>query len=265
MKQLIFLGLLLGHLAYGQELNLLSPEFEFESGKIYHLYGDQVKLRSGPGTDSEVLKLLDIGTGVKVLEQTTHSQTFKGMDSQWIKVESSGKEGYILGGLIAMDAVVVGEDEYLASMARTGELFSAQVRILRAENTYEELSIDLPMGMFAIYGKGDLGIRGVSSALVVDYISEACGMNGGGTYLFNTEEKLIEAFPFIIASDAGAYSVEEKLIFPNDPEGLEGKVLFKREVMELKDIESNWIETIKTEREMVWEGDRFAPDVRQNN
>ena len=262
MKQLIIFGLLVVQLAYSQETKLLSSSFEFEPQKIYHLFGDQVKLRSGPGTDFEVIELLPIGIGVTVLEQSHHTKIFKGISSPWVKVKTPDHEGYILGGLIALETVVVGEDEYLASIIRENQGFAAQIRILRAQHSYEEMVIKLPTDLFAIEGKKDLGIKGVSSALIVDFIAEACGVNGGGVYVFNTDEKLVKAFSYLMGSDAGAYSIEEKLIFPNDPEGREDKVLFKREVMELKDIESNWVETIHTERELQWDGERFIPDVR---
>ena len=267
MKKYVLLGLWFCQIAYAQDLPLLSPDFTFEKGGIYPLFGDQVKLRAGPNTDSEVRDLLDIGMGVKIIERNPRTQIYNGIESHWYKVAIQGEEGYILGGLIALDHVIMGEAVYLVSLGKEGDVLKGQVRVIREEGSraYEEIAVNFPVEsyLFQIEGKEIRGIDGVNNAILIDFVAEACGVNGGGSYIFDTGEKLIEAFRFIEASDAGVYSVTETLIFPDDQGGKEGTVIFKRVVWELKDEETNWEETVSTEREIQWIGNQFFPKIRE--
>ena len=73
MKNL-FLSLLLitlSSLCIAQEdLNYLNFDYEFEVGKSYKLFGDKVKLRNKPSSESEVLDTLVIGSDIEILKKT---------------------------------------------------------------------------------------------------------------------------------------------------------------------------------------------------
>ncbi|MEM6630534.1 MAG: SH3 domain-containing protein [Bacteroidota bacterium] len=264
MREFFILGLLLCNIGFAQDLKLLSPDYSFEPHTVYLLFGDQVKLRSGPGTDTDVLDLLAIGTAVNILEKMPQTQFFKGLKSHWYKVKAEQQEGYILGGLISLDHVSLGDAIFVIGLNKKGEELAVEVRTIRQKDAgaYEELSVSLPTYSFELKGEAVKGIEGVNNALVVDFFAEACGVNSGGTYLFDTGEELIEAFSFIQASDAGVYSIEETLIFPNAPEGREGKILFTSKTQELLDEETNWISTKWIERELQWDGYKIVPDLR---
>lgn len=62
------------------------------------LNDDRIRLRKGPGTDTESLGTYSINTGFMILEDSGVSQTIDGVTKTWIKVQLlDGTEGYFFG------------------------------------------------------------------------------------------------------------------------------------------------------------------------
>ena len=62
------------------------------------LNDDRIRLRKGPGTDTESLGTYPIKTGFKILEKSGVKQTIGGVTDEWIKVRLlDGTEGYFFG------------------------------------------------------------------------------------------------------------------------------------------------------------------------
>ncbi len=62
------------------------------------LNDDKIRLRKGPGTDTESLGTYPIKTGFRILEKSGVKQTIGGITDEWIKVRlPDGTEGYFFG------------------------------------------------------------------------------------------------------------------------------------------------------------------------
>ena len=62
------------------------------------LNDDRIRLRKGPGTDTESLGTYPVKTGFRILEDSGVNQTIDGVNSEWIKVRLlDGTEGYFFG------------------------------------------------------------------------------------------------------------------------------------------------------------------------
>ena len=62
------------------------------------LNDDKIRLRKGPGTDTESLGTYPIKTGFRILEKSSVKQTIGGVTDEWIKVRLlDGTEGYFFG------------------------------------------------------------------------------------------------------------------------------------------------------------------------
>lgn len=62
------------------------------------LNDDRIRLRKGPGTDTESLGTYPIKTGFQILEDSCVKQTIEGVTKTWIKVRLlDGTEGYFFG------------------------------------------------------------------------------------------------------------------------------------------------------------------------
>ncbi|SEQ89679.1 SH3 domain-containing protein [Treponema bryantii] len=94
----------------GEDLNTPSRKYSSKNGtaKLYvirnHLknYGilndDKIRLRKGPGTNTESLGTYPIKTGFRILEKSGVKQTIGGVTDEWIKVRLlDGTEGYFFG------------------------------------------------------------------------------------------------------------------------------------------------------------------------
>jgi hypothetical protein len=51
----------------GQDAKYLSENYEFKDGEVAFMFGDNVKLRDQPNTESSVLSLLKIGEQIEII------------------------------------------------------------------------------------------------------------------------------------------------------------------------------------------------------
>ena len=102
---------------YGELYALIAPEWNQKPGYVaadgkeaelvavrnYLKYfgilnDDHIRLRKGPGTDTESLGTYPAKTGFRILENSGVKQTIDGVNSEWIKVRLlDGTEGYFFG------------------------------------------------------------------------------------------------------------------------------------------------------------------------
>lgn len=60
-----------------------------------------LKIRTAPGLESQVLKVIPFGERVNVLEKSEISENVEWFSGQWIKVEYQGIEGYVFDGFVS--------------------------------------------------------------------------------------------------------------------------------------------------------------------
>ncbi|MEM1340450.1 MAG: SH3 domain-containing protein [Bacteroidota bacterium] len=243
-----------------QKLHCSRENCEFESGEVTYLFGNQVQLREGPTTTSKVLKTLAIGTQLVILEKHENSWRYKGVDSNFYKVGYKGIEGYVLGGLMAIERKIINEVTHLFGHAKTGNEDYLLIRSLKEDGSFTEKATRLEATQFYLLYLGTMGVPDLQGILLVDYVSEGCGSEGGGIYLFQQDEQLHQVARLSQVSDAGAYYFWEEFVFPDDDHGAAGKILFKKEKGEYMDKESNWTRITKETRELTWANGSLFPD-----
>lgn len=224
----------------------------FEPGQIVYLFGDHVQLREAPTTESKVLKTLPIGMHLVVQKKHENSWRYKGVDHHYYKVDYKGTEGYVLGGLLALEKKTIDGVAHLFGRAKKGNEDYLLIRTLQEDGSFKERSTRLGNGQFYLSHMGTKGLGHIDGILLVDYISEACGIEGGGIYLFQQAGQLYQVARLSQVSDAGAYYFWEEFIFPEDEGGVVGKILYKKEVGEYFDEASNWKKSSVETKELVW-------------
>ena len=117
-KNLFIIVLLYTIFVFGQDTKYLSENYEFVSNETAYLFGNDVKLREAPSSESEVIDLLKINEEIKIIEKTAFQQLYDGIDWHWYKVEYKDKLGYILGGLISLDRATLGNITFLVSLKK---------------------------------------------------------------------------------------------------------------------------------------------------
>ena len=89
----------------------------------YRMLEYPVNIRSQPGLNGAVIGRLQLHDRIEVLENTGNRQTIDGVLQNWYRIRSSGTEGYIWGGYIAVESFVFdidnnGVDDYFYSRIR---------------------------------------------------------------------------------------------------------------------------------------------------
>jgi len=128
-----------------------------------------------------------------------------------------------------------------------------ELKEIESELTTAEFSIDL---------FNNRGIAGVENVLFINYLAEACGVDGGGIYFFKLKNEIKKVFEITQVSDGGIYWFSENLIFPNDEKGIPSRIVYQKEVGVYEDEETNWVEITKTSRELKWENEEILPKIK---
>ncbi len=259
MKKLFFLTLLISSLAISQDIKYLSEYSEFKPGTIAYLFGNDVKLRAESNTDSSVLTLLKIGEKIKVLEKTNLTMLFDGIESPWYKVQFQDKIGFVLGALIAIDKSSYGGINYLVSLKKEKDNLYLKTRVVENGEDYLENISLLDTSDFYIKAYGNKGLDNVKSIFEIKYLAEACGVNGGGIYMFYFKKQLIKVIDYTEVVDGDTYWFHEKYVFPSDYGGEKGKILYKSKSGETIDYETEWVEEKLVNRTLEWKNGEIHP------
>jgi hypothetical protein len=265
MNKIIIFLLLITNLSFAQETKYHNPYSDLKSGGYYSLFGNDVKFRKLPDTSSEIIELLKIGTEIQIIEKSSETLNYNGIESPFYKVKHKEKTGYILGGLISLEKKEFNKSEYLFTYKKTDNNFSIIIRHLNENSELTESVSKLYTHEFSIDIFNNKGIEGIENILFINYLAEACGIDGGGIFFFQTENELKKTFEIRQISDGGVYWLSENLIFPTDEKGIKGKIVYQKELGDYKDEETNWVEINKTSRELEWKNGEIVPKLDPEN
>lgn len=261
-KYLIFLQLglsiLLGN---GQKgFHSISSFTSFEPGETYFVFGDDVKMRTGPGIQHQEIKRLRIGDKVKIIESTESFMTYNGINSRWYRIEHQNDNGYMLGGLIALSSLKDSGITILSSLEQQSSFApKLRLRVLKDSNEYNEYVFNVIGTHFLLKLYDAKGLKGVKNLIEVDYISEACGMEGGVSYIYRDENALYPMANLSSMAEAGLFSVAQKFVFPADEGGIPDKIVYIKNKEVVEDETTGWVVKTEERRLLEWDGQTISP------
>ncbi|MFL1897217.1 SH3 domain-containing protein [Aquimarina sp. 2-A2] len=261
MNKQLLIFLFIFKLGFGQDFKYLSENYEFKNGEIAYMFGNDVKLRDLPSIKSDVLSLLKINEKITIIERSNSKMEFDGIESSWYKIKTKDGIGYVLGSLISLDRVTYGNLTYLISLKKDGSKLFLKTRVLKSEFEFKENVSQLFTGEFSIKATGNKGLENIKSIFEIKYFAESCGVDGGGIYLFYDGNELIKVIDYTQVADADLYWFIEEYIFPNDKGGIKGKIVYKSEIGETKEYETDWTESKATRRVLKWNGKEILPKI----
>ncbi|MCL5244272.1 SH3 domain-containing protein [Cellulophaga sp. 20_2_10] len=269
MKQLVFiLIIILSYLGNAQECNYLGVDKKFENGDTTYLFGDNVRLRSLPSSDSEIIATLKIGTPLQIVALTDITETFNGIRSPWYKVRYNNETGYVLGGLISMTKV---EEENVNCFVNLEQKESIMYIVIRVVSTLKPNYIEhksLFLGDnngFCIKLYNNRGVEGIRNIIQVNYLPESCGANSGGYYLFYNDTELHKVIDLTSRGEIG-YWESENIYFPSDELGEKNKIIYIKENgqdSEDRDSEFNWEKSSKMKIKLEWKNNSLTPNPKK--
>jgi hypothetical protein len=268
---LSFLIIAFSSSAQSEDQRILSSYYEFEEGSTEFLYGDNVVFRAGPSSSAKAIDTLSIGSEIKIVRKTEETTNFNGLDWNWYKVKVGRKSGYVLAGLIALDRVKYDDVIYLVTVAGINQSnddyeyidYRVRTRVIRADSEFYGHESKLNTNSFYIEAFGNRGLTGVDNMLRINLYAEACGVDGGQVYLFNTGSRLVEGISLSSVSDGGVFWYTEKVIFPGDDDGWGELVHYEREYGEYMNDDMTWTKATVHSLSLKWENDAFTPNIQE--
>lgn len=242
------------------EYHCLWGDCGFEPNQLVYLFGDQVKLRAEPDTDSKVLDYMKIGHPVRILQQTQVNKLYNGYESPFYEVYYDGMTGYVLGSLLSLERKTLGDTNYLFSFKQKGDDTFLLIRNVGLDGQYKEQQIKLANAMITIESQRIEGIDGLDEIFYIDYLAEACGVEGGVIYLFPTSKGSFQSVELSEVSEAGIFWYSETFIFPDDANGEPNTIVYKKETFKNLDEASEWTETTAMTRKLKWIDGKLAPN-----
>ncbi len=246
---------------YYKDMRVSSYYQEFEAGETKLLYGDNVVLRKKPSKEAKAIDTLSIGSELWILENTKESIVVNGRESNWYKVKTEQGTGYIAGGLIAQDAIAHNGGLYLVITAGPEDDQKCRIRYLKNSDYYGK-EVVLYTSAFQINVSDNKGLEAVEGIVTIDLFAEACGVDGGTTYIFNDGEKLHNAIHCASVADGGVFWFDEELEFPEE-RGWGDHITYEREFGESMDEELNITRAVKHTVTLEWTADGFSPNVSE--
>jgi hypothetical protein len=233
-------------------------------GESYFTYGDQVTLRKSASTNSEKLKSIPINTKVQVLEVATESMQIYGLIHPWLKVTYDGNEGFIAAGFLALRSIKLGDgsDLLYTRSKEEGKNEELQVSFRKVrDRVYKELgTYSTPNSSFDVTLHDGKGLTGVNHVVQIDFLAEACGEEGGRSYLLLIEDDTINYLGlFSSVGDGGVYHASEDLTFPFDSGGRHDCIIFNGE--EGEEDENGLYRTVSYTKVYGWSADGLSEPI----
>jgi hypothetical protein len=252
------------NLCYSQDY--LNPYNGFAKGDTIYAFSDNIPMFSGPNTMSKLVSEVGLNQLMTIASEREQDFSVEYNPNEFLHVSYKGKKGFIQRKHLAAKQLI-------HSPSNTVMLFQFA---LNAEHRYDMQyreynksdlvqSAVLPLYGFScdVYLEGTHGLDSVTAFLVVDHLAEACGENGGNDYyVWNPRELALMAELWEVG-DGGVYALTERLIFPNDPGGIQDKVIFESEEENVYDEDTEWISTLHTRRVYQWVYGNVYPEFKK--
>ncbi|MCF8244627.1 MAG: SH3 domain-containing protein [Saprospiraceae bacterium] len=211
-------------------------------------------LRDLPGTKSNVLSKLPIGTAVTVVEVAEQTFTQRGVTLPWVKVRTNSTgaapmTGYLWGGFLALAHIQTPDEEYMPNrgvLYLTGvaaydsikHQLTAQVRVSKdgKELARTEFNTTGDLSYYPSFGVEFPQFKNVNALLTVNYYYPACGYPSGNNLLFWQENgKLGKMLETSSVSDGGVFYSSEECVLPSDKGGIGNHILVVKDEAEFEE------------------------------
>lgn len=265
-KVVVVILLLLTTKGVGQDVGISyeNGNFRFLKNSKACLFGNNVRLREKPSTESKELKTLQILEKVVLVERTEVKKVINGLESYWVKVQAGASVGYILDYFISSSCT---QDRHISYLSRLnvekGKKYLEFRKVFKGKDgqfNADVIKIDVPHADLSIQTLDNKGLIGVSKIIFIKYWAEACGVIGGGEYLFINNGEIIDRIVVENISDAGVFWKSETLIFPYQNQNLnKNSVQFIQEIGNVIDESSLWYEKKIIERQHQLIEGKFVP------
>ena len=245
----------------------LNPYEGFAKGDTVYAYSDNIPMYSGPNTMSKVVTEIRLNQVITIASEREQDFSIEYNSNEFIHVNFKGKKGFIQRKHLAAKQLIYAPSKTLM-LFQFALNSDHQYELHYSEYSSNALVLNMALPMFSnacnVYLEDTHGLDSVIAFLVVDHFAEACGVNGGLDYYVWNPGELSEMATLFEVGDGGIYSLNERLIFPTDPEGLADKVIFESIEENVYDEETEWVSALNTRRVYQWVYGNLYPEFKKS-
>ncbi|MFK7968978.1 MAG: SH3 domain-containing protein [Bacteroidia bacterium] len=239
------------------------PMDVFKAGDTVQLFGENVRLRQAPNTNSETLTMLAITDSVKVLKRTDSLLAYEGRNFYWYQVKWQDKTGYISDAFFARVVLKnrFGKDFYFRHHFDDKLGSEVSIRVQKGNKMVDKITLSPSGSNIEVHVMDDQGLKNLDNIIVLDYSSEACGENGGLSYIFLNNEKLYHVADLSSIGDGGVLHEDESFTFPiKRHNNSSDRIIYNQEHgKEKADGDYYWYQTVQNRKELTWTGKELLP------
>jgi hypothetical protein len=242
-----------------------SKYIDFVRNDTSYTFLDKNLLKAKPAENAKTIAVLSIGEEIVIDSTYTEADYSPDMvKPSYYKVKHKDKTGYLKSESLALTRLNTQKSEtyflFKLNSHKDSTTSSLTIREVNLKVIAGDFNAILQGEMFMLHITDSKGLDSVDHLIVVDYIAEACGVEGGMTYFTWTSKNIRLLAHLSSIGDAGVFSINERLIFPADSGGIKGKLVFKSEIYELLDEETNWVKETLEERTYLWVAGKIVPE-----
>ncbi|MEZ4917519.1 MAG: SH3 domain-containing protein [Saprospiraceae bacterium] len=219
----------------------------YQAGLKTQIFGDLCNVRNAPNAQGSIVAKLAIGTPVTILESSEESSTYNGWTARWSKIQfqQDGKtmSGYIWNGLLSPLAHQTNGVSFVYNVVKAetkkneygydNSTHTVEVRAVRNGKVQSKAQFELqitPGSSTEMQLVDNPGLAPYQNAFRISIYFPACGYaNYTLTCLWDGNQ--LTALPILSgASDAGVFWEDEVFIFPNEKNGIPGKLVYQYEL-----------------------------------
>jgi hypothetical protein len=268
MRLISFLPLLLTLTSeFGFSQDYLNPYNGFAKGDTLFAFADNIQMYSGPNTMSKLVTEIRLNQVITIASEREQDFSIEYNSNEFMHVNFKGKKGFIQRKHLAAKQLIY-EPSKTLMLFQFALNSDHQYELHYREYRSNELVLTMALPMFSnacnVYLEDTHGLDSVTAFLVVDHFAEACGVNGGLDYYVWNPGELSEMATLFEVGDGGVYSLDERLIFPTDLEGLPDKVIFESIEENVYDEETEWVSTLHTRRVYQWVYGNLYPEFKKS-
>ena len=254
-------------LSCGYSQDYLNPYEGFAKGDTIYACADNIPMYFGPNTLSKLVTEIRLNQIITIATEREQDFSIDYNSNEFIHVNFKGKKGFIQRKHLAAKQLIY-EPSKTTMLFQFALDSDRQYELRYNEYSNNELVLTMTLPMFSnacnVYLEDTHGLDSVTAFLVVDHFAEACGANGGLDYYVWNPGELSEMATLFEVGDGGVYSLDERLIFPTDLEGLPDKVIFESIEENVYDEETEWVSTLHTRRVYQWVYGNLYPEFKKS-
>lgn len=209
-----------------------------------YVFTEKLPIRYEPKLNAPIGGFVNFGDPLFIVTHEDIEDTITKAVTRWYKVTTGPLTGYVLASNITAKPIITSDNSKLFLQGTTQENNEILIIKWMKGDSVHQYHTSLTGYKFTPSLLDNQGLAEIKNIIILSYTPIATLTEEGKTYLIWNGETVSLLANTSKLSDVQLYYLDEKLLFPSDPEGSSGKLILTKEECILKDEQTNhWIQT----------------------